>query len=295
MKQKSIVGWIVAAIVVILAIVLLINRQNVVKERNNFEVQKTELQKQFNGLMSDYEKLKVENEEFSQMLQEKDSVINANAEEIEKLMAKARTADSYYPLKKRYDQLEKEFLSYKETIDSLRKENDRLMEENEKMKEEILEEKTLKNQLQEENEELTTKVGLASILHARDISIVPMRIKSCGEKLKETKYASKLKQLHVSMTIDENRVAQPGTKTLYLRVIAPNNKVVVNPDSENMFEAEGTTLEYTAKQDIEFSGNSRNAKVIWNKTDTSELIKGFYRISIYCEGYEIGKARIELK
>ncbi|MDL2315100.1 hypothetical protein LJC16_02455 [Bacteroidales bacterium OttesenSCG-928-C19] len=295
MNKKSTLAWVVAGILLIAAIFLFVNRQKVAKERGMYESQTVELQKQFNGLMADYEKVKAENQDYAEALQERDSTIHANAEEIKRLMEKARTADRYYSLKKRYDKLEKDFNSYKNEIDSLKAENARLTEENAKMQEEILEERTIKNQLQEENEELTGKVVLASVLHARDIEISPMRLKSCGNKLKATKHASKLKQLHVSMSIDENRVAQPGVKTLYLRVLAPNNKVLVNAGAEETFEAEGTALQYTAKQDIEFSGNARNAKIVWNKTGQEELLKGFYRVSIYCEGYEIGKARVELK
>lgn len=293
--KKSTLAWIVAGVMLIAAIFFFVNKQKVAKEKEMYEAQTVELQKQFNGLMVDYEKVKAENLDYSEMLQEKDSIIYANAEEIKTLAAKARTADNYYTLKKRYDQLEKDFLLYKRDIDALRAENDRLMTENEQVKEELLGERTINNQLQEENEELTGKVVLASVLQAKDIEIFPMRLKSCGEKLKVTKHASKLKQLHVAMSIDENRVAQTGTKTLYLRVLAPNNRLVANAGSEETFESEGTALQYTAKQDIEFSGNTRNAKIVWNKTGQEELLKGFYRISIYCEGYEIGKARIELK
>ena len=297
MKEKSTLAWIVAGVILVAAIFLFVNRQNVAKEKQKYETESIELQKQFNGLMTDYEKVKSENQDYALMLQEKDSIIYANAEQIKVLMAKARTADNYYALKKRYDQLENDFILYKNEIDSLKAENDRLMEENEQIKEDLLGERTLKNQLMEENEELFGKVELAKVLRVRDLEIVPMRLTSCGNKLKETKYASKIKQIHFSMSIDENRVAQPGVKTLYVRVLAPNNAVVVNKGFEETFEADETTLKYTAKQDIEFSGNSRNAKVIWNRTDAEEveMVKGFYRISIYCDGSEIGRARFELK
>ena len=297
MKQKSTIAWIVAGIVIVAAIFLFVNRQKVAKEKEVYETQNVELQKQFNGLMADHEKIKAENQDYAMMLQEKDSIIYVNAETIKKLMAQASTSDNYRALKRRYDQLEKDLSAYKSEIDLLRQENERLIEENEQMREVVLEERTLKNQLQEENDELSEMVELAKVLKARNIEVTPMRVKSCSDKLVLTKFASKLKQIHVEMEIDENRIAEPGMRTMYLRVQAPNNKVIMNVqgDEYTFRAADGNGLEYTAKQNVEFSGNARNAKIIWNKNDNIDLGKGFYRVSIYCDGYEIGRTRFEMK
>ena len=297
MKQKSIIGWVAAIVLLIAAIFLFANRQSVAKEKEMYKTESTKLQEQFNNLMVDFEKLKSENQDYVEMLQEKDSIIYANAEQIRSLLARARAADNYYSLKKRYDALEEEYNAYKSSIEALRAENERLQAENEEVKIELLEEKTLKNQLQTENEELSGKVELAKILRARDLEVTPMRLKSCGSKWIPTKYSSKLQRIQAEFILDENRVATPGVKTVFLRVHAPNNKVLRNVQSDEFtFEAaDGNVLEYTAKQDIEFSGNTRNVKILWNKNEEIGLGKGFYRVSIYCEGYEIGKSRFELK
>ena len=57
----------------------------------------------------------------------------------------------------------------------------------------------------------------------------------------------------------------------------------------------GTPMQYTVKQDIEFTGFSRKVSMIWKKLESVEMPAGLYWVTLYANGNEIGKTSFKLK
>jgi hypothetical protein len=113
--------------------------------------------------------------------------------------------------------------------------------------------------------------------------------------MKETKYSTKLAAVKIEARILPNDVVDPGTKTIYARITGPNNRVLCNGTAEEFsFDVDGSPLQYTAKQDIEFDGNARKVMINWSRNDNVKVIKGTYRVSLYADGQEIGKTSFKL-
>lgn len=137
---------------------------------------------------------------------------------------------------------------------------------------------------------------LASVLHASNIKLEAIKIKRNG-KQKETQKARKADVLRVTFDIDENRIAESGTKTVQLRILTPGGNVMNNPvkGSGMMTTAQGDHLSYTIAKAVPLTFNQplRNIIVDWQQDGAYE--KGVYKIEIYNDGYEIGSGDVTLK
>ncbi len=133
MTMKAIV--IVLAIVVIgLIIMLFSTRSNLKGLLAEKEQQRLELKQELDSLLVEHEKVKVEYGQLADSLLIKDSVIQANATEIRRLLD---TEWEYYKVKKKLGQLQLVAQGYVMQIDSLYRVNASLSEENVAIKKDL--------------------------------------------------------------------------------------------------------------------------------------------------------------
>ena len=89
-----------------------------------------------------------------------------------------------------------------------------------------------KKDLMRQRDELLQKynkvLALGSVLHASNIRLEAIHLKKHGTKEKETNRARRADELKVAFDIDENRVAENGTKTLYLVIKDPAGNLLSN-------------------------------------------------------------------
>jgi len=137
---------------------------------------------------------------------------------------------------------------------------------------------------------------LASVLHASNIKLEAIKIRRNGKE-KETSKAKKADVLRITFDIDENRIAESGSKMVYLRVVEPQGAVINNPakGSGMMTTTKGDHLSYTLSKSVPLTQNQpmKNIIVDWNQD--GEYQKGVYRIEIYNDGFNIGNGQVELK
>ncbi len=289
------------------------------------EFEKQELQKQFDSIMFNHEKVKSENSLYAEQFAEKDSVIAAQATRIKALLAELsaekqmveqlaaqqqggnQTAVTPAPkpepvattktskLREQIKELQASCDNYMQELETLKAENAALKAENEQMKAAMEETKEANEKLVSENQSLEQKIENAKRLVTTDVTATPMRKKCGGKGLKETKRSNKLEVVKIEARILANDVVEPGMKTVYARITGPNNRVLCNGTAEEFsFEIDGSPLQYTAKQDIEFDGSARKVMINWSKNDNVKVIKGTYRVTLYADGQEIGKASFKL-
>ena len=187
------------------------------------------------------------------------------------------------------EELQRQCDSYLAEIERLRAENEQLKNENAELKERV----ASSADLFAENERLQQKVKLASMLVTTDIKVTPGKSLKIGNIVSPASKAKKVKVIRVDCRLLDNNVVDPGSMTIYARIANAANRVVANGQAES-FDLSGTPMQYTMKQDIEFTGYGRNVAMIWKKSDDVELTPGLYWLTLYAGGYEIGKASFKL-
>jgi DNA repair exonuclease SbcCD ATPase subunit len=192
---------------------------------------------------------------------------------------KASDAAEITRLKKEIASLRKVLRHYVEQIDSLNRLNEALVSENTQIKKKYDKAATQIDELSIERNELLDKVDLAAQLDATGFSITP--------KNKRGKLAKKIqdvKSFEFGFTIVKNVTAQNGQRIVYARILKPDGNVMgVN----GTFEYENTTLEYTEKKYIEYTGEEQS--VVMYAQVGEFLEAGTYRLSIFVDKQMIGE------
>lgn len=179
--------------------------------------------------------------------------------------------------------------SYQAEIERLRTENEHLKNENAELKDRVAN----SADLFAENERLQQKVKLASVLVTSDLKVTPGKSIKTGNIVNPTNKAKKVKVIRIDCRILDNNVVDPGSMTIYARIATAANRVLANGQPES-FDMSGVQMQYTLKQDIEFTGYGRALAMIWKMNNDIELTPGLYWMTLYAGGYEIGKVSFKL-
>ena len=97
--------------------------------------------------------------------------------------------------------------------------------------------------------------------------------------------------------VDENKVADQGTKTFMLRVISPEGvTMAVQSQGSGTFDiAEtGEQMQYTTKTEIDYKQAAQNVCMYWGGS-AGGFPKGKYTAELYQDGYKIGTSAFTLK
>ncbi len=256
-------------------------------------------------LLSD-ERGELENE-LQDMLAELDTMETTNdsmkvelaqrKDEIEDLLAKVKDKDyAIYKLKKETKTLRTIMKGYVVTIDSLNTLNVSLRNENQAVRTTLSQERTKTQKLQKTNENLSSKVALASRLDVQNVRVFGIKVKR-DMTGKETDRAKRTDKLRVCFTVDENRVAVKEKKNLYLRIIAPDGGILAAGESEDYkFEFNGVKGYYSDKLQIDYDQSAKEYCLDWEKpSEDYEMTSGTYTFFLYAEDYEMASTKYDLR
>lgn len=182
---------------------------------------------------------------------------------------------------------------YVVTIDSLNQANKALTAENISTKQELGEVKGQKAALETQSAEQQAIIARGSVLRSTVMTAVAIFERGSGKQV-ETAKASKAEQIKCCFTVGENLTAKPGNKTLYLRVISPDGKVLPAAEPDNRFKFNGVEGEYTAKRDIDYQNAPVDACIYWKSTN-GKLATGQYVVEVYESGGQVGTTSFNLK
>jgi len=256
------------------------------------DIQRTELQKELDSLVNQHQQIKEAYGELSDSLASKDSIIQANAVEIKKLL---NTKWEYYKIKKKLSRLQVISQGYVRQMDSIYRVNHQLTEENQKIKEEIKIERRKNKKLQQSKEELLDKVDEAAVLQVFNLSAEPVHRKGSGKE-RPTDKIKRVDRVKVCFTLGKNTIVEPGTKIIYVRIARPNQEILVKGRGDQYsFIFNGEQLQYSIKQNVEYQNESKDVCVYWNRRKTLELKPGLYHVDIFEGDHEIGSTTFTLK
>lgn len=214
-----------------------------------------------------------------QLIQERNSDRKRSATEIANLNKKI---DGYTMLLKEKDS---EILQLRDVNEQLYAENKDLKTTKAEIEEEVV-------KLNIKQQELEEKVNVAAALRAENIVVAA--VNSRGRERTDEFRNRHLEKLKISFSLADNKVAQAGTKDIYVQVFTPNNQVIFDvAKGSGTFNIDGREEFYTAKQDILFDNTQQQLTYFYEKG--SDYATGVYNVRIYADGFVIGNKTFEVR
>ncbi|MBR3709859.1 MAG: hypothetical protein IKM99_02720 [Bacteroidales bacterium] len=242
------------------------------------EQQRADFQAEVDSLLRVHNELKENYGELSIQLAEKDSIIQADAVEIKKLLD---SQWDYNRIKKKVTDLQVISQKYVHQLDSLYVVNQELKEENERIREEVQEERKQNRNLQRQKDELTNKVNLATVLRIYNLSADAVRFKG-GSHETETDKAGRAERIRVKFTLGQNDLVDAGSKVFYLRIADPSKSIICKgTGDEYAFNYNGEMLQYTEKINVNYENKEKEVSAYYIKPAGKELQPGYYFVDVY--------------
>ena len=291
--------WLYAILgVLAIALVFLLVRNNSMKGdleqlETEKEMQRMDFQAEVDSLMKVHNELKESYGELSQELAEKDSIIQADAVEIKKLLD---SQWDYYRIKKKVASLQNIAQKYVRQMDSLYTVNRELVAENERIREEYQAERRQNTNLTRQKEELANKVSQAATMKLYNYSAQAVRFKGGGKET-GTDRADRAERIRIDFTVAANDLIEPGTKLFYVRIADPRRAIISKgTGDEYSFQANGETLQFTELVRVNYDGKETPVRAYYVKSDNYQMMPGTYFIDVYEQGGKlIGQTTIDLK
>jgi hypothetical protein len=257
------------------------------------EMQRLDFQAEVDSLMRVHNELKESYGELSLELAEKDSIIQADAVEIKKLLD---SQWDYNRIKKKLANLQDISQRYVRQMDSLYTVNRELVAENERIREEFQAERRQNTNLTRQKEELTNKVNQAATMKISNYNAKAVRFKGSGKE-SDTDRASRAERIRIDFTVAANELIEPGTKLFYVRIADPKRAIISKGSGdEYSFKSNGETLQFTEKVRVNYDGTETAVRAYYVKPDAYELMPGTYFVDVYEQGGKlIGQTTVDLK
>jgi hypothetical protein len=226
--------------------------------------------------------------------------INIQRDKITSLMNEVSTLNSkskrdwgkIYKLKKEAETLRGIMKGYIQTIDSLNSMNvslqNTLTEKNNTLNKVNSENKEFKKH----NESLMEKVALGAVLQAGNLKATALRIRTSGKQT-ETTRAARTNMIKGCCTLIGNKLADPGNKEIYIRVLSKSGEVYAAPAPIFITNYDNNKIEMSAKRSVNYQNKNTDLCIFYELQ--SVLEPNSYKIEIYAEGFLIGATSFALQ
>lgn len=242
-------------------------------EKEQVEKEYTDMNQQFDGYTSN-----IHNDSLVQLLNDQKTKVQQLLDELR--VTKSTNAKRIAQLKKELALVRTVMIQYVNQIDSLNAANHILKTENVEVKRKFKAATETVEQLSKEKADLHQVVSRASILEVTNFSMTPLNSKG-----KKTGWFTQTANLQFNYTIAKNVTAQPGNKTIYLRITRPDDDVLTKSPN-NVFTYENKDIAYSASKNFEYTGDALNDVIYWKVGEI--LPKGNYRAEFFADGNRIG-------
>lgn len=298
-KRKLYVSIIVALLLINGVTLYFLFSEN--HEKMDITSQKTALETNFKTLSDtlDAKNLEIDqymgkNAELDKSLAEKQSMLDNEKHHIAALLSKTKlTAAELAKATDMIAQYKSSITDLQAKVDELTRENQQLTASNQQLSTDLNTEKQTTSQLSEQNTGLAKKVEVGSLLQIAKLNVEAIKTRHNGKEV-EVKRAKAAESLKISFETGNNKVLDPGTVSLYVRIINPKGETIAVADqgSGTIQDAEtAQSVQYTKKADIDWSQSNKKVDVYW-----SQDIKdpGVYKVELYQSGHVIGEGQVVL-
>lgn len=242
------------------------------------ELDKKEMENQYAEFATQYGELKKSVKDDSLVAK-----LNAEQERAESLLkelqnVKASSSAEILRLKRELATVRAVLRDYIRQVDSLQQLNQALIGERDQARAEANRTREENNTIHAQNSALNEKVAIAAQLNATGVSVSPL--KKNGKAAKKSKDVTRFA---VSFTITRNVTAAAGNRTVYVRLLKPNQQVAGQSGS---FRYENKSIGFSASRTIEYNGQEQHITVY---VPVSEYLgAGTYSAYIFADGQMIG-------
>ena len=182
---------------------------------------------------------------------------------------------------------------YTADIEELKKQNTSLSNERDTLKINLAATSAKATDLEKQNQDLDTKVKVASVLKLAQANVVAYKIKGSGKEVDVTR-ASPAKKIKINFTVAENSIAEKRMHDVYVRILDPTGNLITDPKDAGTFQSEGQDLQYTYKTSIDFKDDGSGYTIDW-VNPAPPFVKGTYQVLLYADGGKMGTTTFSLK
>lgn len=295
MKKNNIILLSVLSVIIIALIVAVIFFVNKAKKKEtemveviemmNFE--KEQVAQEFESLTTEFDgyQITIKNDSLFKLLDNQKAKVQQLLEELR--ITKATNARRIAELRKELATVRSVMIRFVNQIDSLNAENKVLKTENVEVKRKYNEASQSVVQLSKDKENLHEVVTRAAKLDVTNFSM-----ETLNNRNKKTTWFSQVATLKFNYSISKNITAEPGRKTVYLRLTRPDNEVLTTSES-NQFQFENKSISYSAKKDFDYAGETFTDVMYWKVDEIVQ--KGNYRADFFIDGNRVGSFTFEIK
>ena len=293
-RKNTMIYWIVIAVLLATCIYMFLGKRKATEQNEQTTAQlvvsdssRKSVENDYNAALARLDQLTTKNVQMDSMVNVKDGEIAKLKEQIGKIMHdKNATAGQLAQAKELINKLNSTVKGYEERIAQLEQDNSKLTNVNATI-------------TKERDSTVTQNIALkqlGSVLHASNIRMVPIHQKKSGKETTTVK-ARKVDLMKITFDIDENRIADNGTKDIYIRIVGPNGNMISNAASGSGVTslADGKSLNFTVMKQIPLEKGKPVNDVSMNWHQDGDYLPGNYAIEIYNQGYLIGKGSVSLK
>ncbi|MBR4045946.1 MAG: zinc-ribbon domain-containing protein [Alistipes sp.] len=241
--------------------------------RQLFEEQNALLQRDAESLVHELEELKDRNDTMMIKYQEAVTML----EQLQK--ERTYNYNQLAKYKKEVETLRGVMKGYLRQIDSLNTINSNLQAENVAYKKEITTAQLRADVAEERADELGTKVRIGSVIRTSAVRIVAL-----NDNSKEVRRIKQAARLRVDFELTANELAEPGEKSIYICITAPDGYVLSSEDMI-LFMYEGEEMMASAVRKVDYENQSVPVSIYY---DGTHFEKGTYRVDIYIDGRHSG-------
>lgn len=274
---------IIGVLAVILAVVIgfLISKNSQMSEmQQQFTIDKQELEDEYEAISLQYEgfKFSVQNDSLLYKLENEQAKVLRLQEQLRTTNAANQT--EIKRLKDELGTLRTILRSYIQQIDSLNRLNQELRAENQQITQQYQQTRSTLSQVSQERQQLSEKVNLAAQLVATNIGA-----KAVNDRGREQSRLSRSAQFVVSFTIARNITAEPGERTVFVRIMSPDG-TALSKNAANTFPYENGQIQYSMRRTVEYGGEEIPVTMYWDIEEF--LMPGTYKADIFADGHHIG-------
>ncbi|CAN5215101.1 hypothetical protein BH09BAC6_BH09BAC6_20220 [soil metagenome] len=254
--------------------------------------EKTRLQTELDSLEAQIEQVNTGKTRMSAVMQAKNDSLKAKIKVLRSELAKGKlTVAELSKAQEDVKQLRYFVTKYTADIEELKKQNVTLVTERDTLKTNLATVSQKATTLEKKNQDLDTKVKVASAIKLATSDVVAYKVKSSGKEV-DVKRAGPASKIKINFTIAGNSVAEKGMHDIFVRIIDPTGNLITTPETTT-FSADGVDLQYTYKTSIDFKDDGSQYTIDW--VNPSKFQKGAYTIILYADGFTMGKTGFSLK
>lgn len=285
---------ILALLAVVLGVLLVLNTGKLNTLEAEKESQRNAFQYELDSLLIEHENVKQEFSNLVDVLNQKDSLIQANAREIKRLLD---TEWEYVKVQRKLEQLRSISQGYLRQMDSLYTENRELKAENVTIRANFEREKMLTLELQKDKATLAEKVEEAAVLRAFNITATPLNIRGLNGKQSETDRARRVDLVRVCYSLAANTLTPAGKRDVYVRIAQPDNLILVaGLGDDYSFVYKENVMQYSLTRQVDYQNEEIEICANWiNRNAQEPMMAGTYIVSIFADDKEIGQTSFTLR